>query len=97
MKENKEFERQNISMSRPPLDSAPFGTKTPDPKTLTLPMESPKCKEKPREEYVTEDQDSDPSSSDSLWSDSDMSNDRNYKCRRCDKNKRTGITRNKTL
>ena len=53
---NQEFERQNISMSWPPLDSTPIGTnmtnsktshldlthvgtKTPDPKPLTRPME----------------------------------------------------------
>ena len=27
-RENQDFERQNISMSQPPLDSTPFGTNT---------------------------------------------------------------------
>ena len=39
-KENKEFERQNISMSRPPLDSTPVGTKTLDAKNTTFVLDS---------------------------------------------------------
>ena len=35
---NKEFERQNISMSRPPLDSTPVGTNMPNAKILSLDM-----------------------------------------------------------
>ena len=35
-KENKQFERQNISRSRTPLDSTPAGTKTPDAKISPL-------------------------------------------------------------
>ena len=35
-RENKEFKRQNISMSLPPLDLTPVGTKMPDTKSSPL-------------------------------------------------------------
>ena len=35
-RENQEFERQNNARSRPPLDSTPIGTKTPDTKIPPL-------------------------------------------------------------
>ena len=35
-KENKEFEHQNISMSRPPLDLTPIGNNTPNAKISHL-------------------------------------------------------------
>ena len=47
------------------LDLTPVGTKTPDPKPIKLPTESPKCKEKLVKECVPKDLESNPSSSDS--------------------------------
>ena len=44
-KENNEFECQNISRSRPPLDFTPVVAKMADPTTLTIPTESSKRKE----------------------------------------------------
>ena len=35
-RENQDFERQNISMSQPPLDSTPFGTNTTNVKNHQL-------------------------------------------------------------
>ena len=62
-----------------PLDSTPVGSKTPDPKTLTLPMESPKLKEKLQKEYTPEDPESYPILSDSSFSESDSSSDSKYR------------------
>ena len=73
------------------LGSTPVGTKTPDPKRLTRPMESSKRKEKAGKEHVPEDPESDPPSSDSSSSESDSSDDRKYsksKSKRCYKKKK---------
>ena len=59
------------------FDSTPVGTKIPDPKPLTPPTESSKCKGR---DHVPEYQESDSSSSDSSLSESYFSNDR--KCRK---------------
>ena len=50
-------------------------------------MEYSARKEKARKEYVLEDPDSDPNSSESLLSDYDFSYNRNHKPRRCGNNK----------
>ena len=77
-REDKQFERQNIARSRPPLHSTPVGKKTPDAKTPTMDSntivaktsdsktpatESSSRKERSRKEHVPEDPESDPSSS----------------------------------
>ena len=64
-RENKEFECQNNARNQPPLELTPVGVKTPYPKTLTLPTDLSKRKEKSRKEYVPEDPESDASFSDS--------------------------------
>ena len=53
----------------PHFEWAPVGTKTPDPKPLTLPTESTKLKGKLQREYLPEDPELDPSLSDSLSGD----------------------------
>ena len=79
-KESKNFERQNILMSRPPLDLTPFFTNTKNAKVphldltpVSTKMPDPKPLTRPTEsskrngiEHVPEDPESDPSSSDSL-------------------------------
>ena len=92
-RENQGFEIQKNARSQPPLDSTPVGAKTPDPKTLTLPTDSSKPKEKAQKEYVPEDPDSYPIYSDSSSSKSNSSDDRKYseskrKCRDKKKNHR---------
>ena len=54
------------------------GTKTPDPKPLTLPTEFSKRKEKAGKEYVLYYLESEPSPADSSLRESDSSNDRKY-------------------
>ena len=92
-RENQEFERQNISMSQPPLDTTPIGTNTtniimshleltpigtkmPDHKPLTRPIDLSRRKGKT---HVPEDQALDTSSSDSSSSESDSSDDSKYR------------------
>ena len=86
---NQEFERQNIPMSQPRrysttigrkkkntktshLDLTPGGTKISYPKPLTQPTESSKCIVK---YHISEDPESDLSSSDTSSSESDLSDD----------------------
>ena len=93
-KENKEFERQNISMIWPPLDSTHVGTNTSNAKISHLDLTPVGTKnpypqatnttngivktEKKGREHIPEDLESDPSPSDSSMSESDSSNDRNF-------------------
>ena len=63
----------------PHFEWAPVGTKTPDPKPLTLPTESSKRKEKALKEYILENLESDPSLLDSSPSESDFSDDSKYR------------------
>ena len=60
------------------MELTPVGTKTSDPKTLTIPSDSSKRKEKARKEYVPEDLESDPSSPDSSSRKYDLSDDIKY-------------------
>ena len=56
----------------------PVGKKTPDTKRIALTTDLSKVKEKAQKEYIPEDPESDPSSSESLSSKSDLSNDSKY-------------------
>ena len=58
-----------------PLDFSPVGAKVSDPKTLTLPTELSKPKEKAQKQYVPEDPESDPVLSDSSSSRYNLSYD----------------------
>ena len=68
------------------MDSIPVGAKMSDTKALAT--ESSARKEKGKKDYVPEDPDSDPTSSESLSSDSDFSNESNYKRKRIHKKKK---------
>ena len=60
------------------MESTPIGAIMSDPKTLTIPTDSSKRKEKARKEYVPEDLESDPSSPDSSSRKYDLSDDIKY-------------------
>ena len=98
---NIQFELQKISRSQPTLGSTPVGVKISDTKTPATDLTTigaktsyPKIpatnsslhKGKAQKEHVSEDPESDPKFSDSLSSESDLSNDSNYKIKICDKN-----------
>ena len=67
--------KNTINAKKPPLDLNSIGTKTLDPKPLTLSTEYSKHKEKSQKEYIPEDMESYPPSSDSSLSKYDSSND----------------------
>ena len=59
-------------------ESIPIGTKTVNPKIITLITNSSKCKETAQKEYVSKDPESDPSFSEPSSSNSDLSYDNKY-------------------